>query len=177
MAEHENSIGQSDDWYTPREIFAAFGLTFDLDPCSPGPQHWVPARRVFTIKDDGLKQTWIGSVFVNMPFGGRGGHVPWLVKFLDHGNGIAVVRAYTSSDWWHEHMHRAQAILFPKGKTQFVPGPETLARLEQEAAAKGKVWRNAPGHGVVFIGMGDEAVAALHRSGLGMVWDRTKEAA
>ncbi|MFC5358020.1 hypothetical protein [Azospirillum himalayense] len=32
MAEHEPCIGQSDDWYTPPEIFAALGLTFDLDP-------------------------------------------------------------------------------------------------------------------------------------------------
>jgi hypothetical protein len=36
MAEHENSIGESDEWYTPPEIFDALGLTFDLDPCSPG---------------------------------------------------------------------------------------------------------------------------------------------
>ena len=60
MAEHEPSIGASDDWYTPPFIFAALGLTFDLDPCSPGPDHWVPARRVFTRADDGLAQAWGG---------------------------------------------------------------------------------------------------------------------
>jgi hypothetical protein len=37
MAEHEPCIGQSDDWYAPREIFDALGLVFDLDPFSPGP--------------------------------------------------------------------------------------------------------------------------------------------
>lgn len=35
MAEHEPCIGQSDDWYTPPEIFTALALTFDLDPCPP----------------------------------------------------------------------------------------------------------------------------------------------
>ena len=30
MAEHENCIGESDDWYTPPEILDALGLTFDL---------------------------------------------------------------------------------------------------------------------------------------------------
>jgi hypothetical protein len=54
VAEHEPSIGQCDDWYTPPEIFDALGLTFDLDPCSPGPSHWVPARQVFTKQEDGL---------------------------------------------------------------------------------------------------------------------------
>jgi hypothetical protein len=46
VAEHEPSIGKTDEWYPPRSIFDALGLTFDLDPCSPGPDHWVPARRI-----------------------------------------------------------------------------------------------------------------------------------
>jgi len=102
LAEHEPSIGQSDDWYTPHEIFTCLGLTFDLDPCSPGQERCgVPARHVYTKADDGLSQPWHGLVFMNPPFGGRRGHVPWLVRFLEHGNGVAIVRAYTSSDWWH----------------------------------------------------------------------------
>lgn len=172
MAEHESSVGNSDEWYTPPEIFDALGLTFDLDPCSPGAGHWVPAHRVYTKDDDGLAQAWIGTVWMNPPFGGKHGHVPWLLRFLDHADGIAVVRSYTSSDWWHEHMHRAEVLLWPKGKTQFLPDEATLARLQAAAAAKGKVWRNAPGHGVVLIGMGEKACAALARSKLGMVWDR-----
>ena len=56
MAEHEPSIGATSDWYTPPEIFKALDLVFDLDPCSPGPGHWVPARRIYTKEDDGLRQ-------------------------------------------------------------------------------------------------------------------------
>lgn len=161
MAEHEPCTGASDDWYTPREIFLALGLSFDLDPCSPGPGHWVPADKIYTKADDGLSQPWHGLVFVNMPFGGRFGHVPWLLRFFDHGNGIAIVRSYTSSSWWHDHMHRAELILFPKGKTKFVRPDGTVGK--------------SPGHGVVLIGMGRVACDALKRSGLGMIWDRTTE--
>lgn len=163
MAEHEPCIGASDDWYTPPEIFAALGLRFDLDPCSPGPGHWVPADRIYTKADDGLSQHWAGMVFMNPPFGGRNGHVPWLERFFDHGNGVAIVRAYTSSGWWHEHMPRAEAILFPSGKTKFIRPDGSIG--------------GSPGSGVVLIGMGDTACSALHRSRLGMVWDRRKEAA
>jgi len=177
MAEHEPSIGGSDDWYTPASYFDALALRFALDPCSPGMDHWVPANRVYTKADDGLSKPWDGLVFMNPPYGGRHGHVPWLKRFLDHGNGVAIVRSYTSADWWHEHMHRAESLLWPNGKTQFVPSTELRQRLEAEAAAKGKVWRNAPGHGVVLIGMGDVAVNALARSGLGMFWDRRQRAA
>ena len=152
MAEHEPSIGNSSDWYTPPQIFDALGLTFDLDPCSPGSTHWVPARKIYTLKDDGLRQPWEGLVFCNPPFGGRNGHVPWLRKFLEHANGVAIVRAYTSSAWFHEHAVKAETMLFPKGKTKFVRPDGSIGR--------------APGHGVVLLGMGVVANDALRRSGL-----------
>lgn len=158
MAEHESCIGASDDWFTPPEIFKALGLTFDLDPCSPGPGHWVPARRVYTEIDDGLSKPWADLVFMNPPFGGRNGHIPWLIKFFDHGNGIAIVRSYTSSGWWHDHMGRAECLCWPRGKTKFVRPDGEIGR--------------APGHGIVLIGMGTAACEALCKSNLGMVWDR-----
>jgi hypothetical protein len=37
-----------------------------------------------------------------MPFGGRRGQVPWLHKFFAHDNGIAIVAARASADWFHE---------------------------------------------------------------------------
>jgi DNA N-6-adenine-methyltransferase (Dam) len=158
MAEHENSIGESDNWYTPPEIFEALGLMFDLDPCSPGVGHWVPARMIYTKEDDGLAQPWFGLVFMNPPFGGRNGHVPWLRKFFAHGDGVAIVRAYTSSAWWHAEMHKAELLLFPKGKTKFIRPDGSIGKC--------------PGHGIVLIGAGAVACDALKASGLGMIWDR-----
>jgi len=151
---HETCIGASDDWYTPREIFDALGLEFDLDPCSPGEGHWVPARQVYTKKENGLKQDWDGVVFMNPPFGGRNGHVPWLQKFLEHGNGIGIVRAYTSSSWFHDWAIHAETMLFPRGKTKFIHPDGSVGK--------------APGHGVVLLGMGERANLALERSNLGL---------
>lgn len=163
MAEHEPCIGASDDWFTPPEIFASLGLRFDLDPCSPGPGHWVPANEIFTKEDDGLVQPWRGLVFMNPPFGGRNGHTPWLEKFLCHANGVAIVRAYTSSGWWHEYIPRTEALLFPRGKTKFIRPDGSIGR--------------APGHGIALVGMGTEAIEAMRTSGLGMFWDRRAPAA
>jgi len=163
MAEHEPSIGLSDDWFTPPEIFAALKVTFDLDPCSPGPDHWVPARLVYTKGDDGLRQLWVGRVFMNPPFGGRRGHVPWLRKFFTHANGIALVAARTSADWFHEVVvPNAELLCFPNGKTKF-HRPDGSIR---------------PGTGIVLIGAGSVACTALRRSGLGacMTIDRGEAA-
>lgn len=166
MAEHEPCIGASDDWYTPPEIFDRLELIFDLDPCSPGPGHWVPARSIFTKADDGLSKRWHGLVFMNPPFGGRNGHVPWLRRFIDHGNGVAIVRAYTSSAWFHEWAPLAETICFPRGKAKFVPSPETKAELELKS--KSGRFHNAPGHGVVLLGMGATANDAIMRCRLGL---------
>ena len=98
-------------------------------------------------------------MWLNMPFGGRNGHVPWMRKFFAHGNGIMIVRAYTSSAWWHAEMPKAELILFPRGKTKFIRPDGSIGKC--------------PGHGIVLVGAGAVAREALRRSELGMIWDRT----
>src|SRR5262249_35872163 len=141
------------EWYTAREIFAAVNVTCARAPCPRGPGHGVRESKVYPAADDGLRQPWHGLVFMNPPFGGRNGHVPWLVKFLEHANGIAVVRAYTSSAWFHQHAVKAETMLFPKGKTKFIRPDGSIGA--------------APGHGIVRLGMGDIANGAMGRLGLG----------
>jgi hypothetical protein len=114
----------------------------------------VKAQKIFTKADDGLRQHWDGLTFLNPPFGGRCGHLPWLRKFFDHCNGVAICRAYTSSWWFHEVvLPRAEVLCFPKGKTKFVRPDGSIG--------------TAPGHGIALIGMGEVANIALERSGLG----------
>lgn len=113
----------------------------------------MPAKRIYVKVDDGLSFPWHGLCFVNPPFGGRNGHVPWLRKFLGHGNGVAVVRAYTSSGWFHDHVRRFETMLFPRGKTKFVRPDGSIGK--------------APGHGIVLVGMGTVVNDALRSSGLG----------
>ncbi len=91
---------------------------------------------------------------MNPPFGGRNGHIPWLEKFLAHGNGIGIVRAYTSAGWFHDFAIHADAMLFPRGKTKFVRPDGSVGR--------------APGHGIVLLAKGDRAKKALRNSGLGL---------
>lgn len=159
MAEWENSQGESDEWYTPPEIFEALGLTFCLDPCSPGKDHWVPAQKVYTEQDDGLTQQWDGIVFVNPPFGGRNGHVPWLQKFVEHGHGIILVRAYTSAKWFQDYAPLMGGTLFPRGKTKFVRADGSIGK--------------SPGSGIVLWSLGFTSTEALKNSNLGLFYDNT----
>jgi len=60
MGEHKRlmSVGKMSEWRTPKFVFDALRLTFDLDPCWPasGPC-FVPARHHYTEADDGLRDS------------------------------------------------------------------------------------------------------------------------
>jgi hypothetical protein len=73
----------SDDHYTPAWIFETLDLTFDLDVAAPpGGIPWIPARRYYTMEDDGLAQPWNGLVWMNPPYSNA---TPWVNRFLEHG--------------------------------------------------------------------------------------------
>ena len=155
------SAGRTDEHYTPPEVFAALGCQFDLDPCQPDEGRAfisVPADNFYTRADNGLTQPWSGFVWLNPPFGGRNGIVPWLQKFLDHGNGIALANALTSCGWFHDFAPQMDAILFPKGKTKFVRPDGEIGK--------------SPQNGIVLMGLGKRAVNALasaQRNGFGLM--------
>lgn len=114
--------GRSDEWYTPRYIFDAMSVFFDLDVAAPtvgAKLTDVPAREFLT--SNSLIEPW-GKDFVwmNPPFGGRNGLVPWLDKFFAHGNGVALTPDRTSAPWWQDAARKADAVLFIDGKVRFI---------------------------------------------------------
>lgn len=149
MSIWEASIAATDEWYTPRYIFDALGETFDLDVSAPegGGPH-VPARE--WISKDSLSCEWRGFVWMNPPFGGRNGLVPWLDKFFAHGNGIALTPDRTSAPWWQDANRRADATLFIAGKVRFI----------RPDGSEGK----SPGNGTTLFAAGDRAVWALRQA-------------
>jgi len=116
------------EWWTPREIFDAMGSPqFDLDVCSPGAKAvpWIPAKRHLTKRDNGLTTEWGDSyVWMNAPFGLRNGIKEWVEKFVEHGNGVALVPDFTSTEWWQVLADSADALLFVRPKIQFLPKRE-----------------------------------------------------
>lgn len=113
------TAGRSDEWFTPPYVFDALGCGFDLDVAHPRDhQTFVPCDRF--IWADSLAQPWSGFVWMNPPFGGRNGIKPWLDKFFDHGNGIALTPDRTSAPWWQEAARKSNAMMFVAGKIRFI---------------------------------------------------------
>lgn len=50
------------EWYKPKWVFDGLNMEFDIDVCSPaGGTGIVPARKFYSIKDDGLTSAWGGG--------------------------------------------------------------------------------------------------------------------
>ena len=124
MSLHEQSLGATDEWYTPAYIFRAMGIdwnhgqVFDMDVASPGREitPWIPALSFIT--EHSLTRPWTGFIWMNAPFGSRNGLVPWLDKFIDHGNGVALVPDRTSAPWWRHSAGRMHKLLFVSPKIE-----------------------------------------------------------
>lgn len=160
MSKWEPNLGATDEWYTPRHVFDALGCEFDMDVAAPrlGPRY-VPAREWLCDTQDGLSHPWSGFVWMNPPFGGRNALSPWLDRFFDHGNGIALTPDRTSAPWWQDAANRCDAMLLTRGKIKF----------ERPDGSVGA----SPGAGVTLWAAGEKAMAALfsaQAAGLGKVW-------
>jgi phage N-6-adenine-methyltransferase len=100
----------SDDWYTPKFIFDALDLTFDIDVACPhnGPWH-TPTNNYYTQETDGLSSKWSGRVFMNPPYSKPS---PWVNKWINHGNGIALM-VMTKSHWFESlWTHPETAVIY-----------------------------------------------------------------
>lgn len=119
-AHGEHAVGATVEWFTPPELLAAIGLTYDVDPASPlrGPVPWIPATRFYSPSDNGLIQPWAGRVWLNPPYGNMA--VPFLHRLAEHGHGIALVFARTEVDWWQASAPRATAVCFLRDRLYFI---------------------------------------------------------
>lgn len=110
--------GVSDEWYTPPQVFEALGERFDVDVAAPpgGVPHVPAAKWITPLFGGGLKSEWGSANFVwmNPPFGGRNALTPWLARFFDHGNGIALTPDRTSAPWFWDAWRRADRVLFTR---------------------------------------------------------------
>ena len=145
------SKGKSDEWYTPKYIFDDLDCSFDLDVASPESKTNVPCER--SISNDSLSKVWQGFVWMNPPFEGRNGLVPWLDKFFEHGNGICLTPDRSSTPWYHTCLEKANCMIIVKGKIKFQRPDGTFGK--------------SPSNGTSLFGIGDKAISVMEKTKLG----------
>lgn len=150
MNSHESTTCKSVEWYTPEWIFNELSTEFDLDPASPHDmESKVPAKTKYTVFDDGLSKQWFGRVWLNPPYSKW--TKAWMQRIAAHRNGIALCFSRTDASWFHETATTSDAILFIKGRIDFIPGLENQHK------------KSRAGAGTVLFAWGEENVKALKR--------------
>ena len=102
----DHKIEKSDEHYTPKWVFDFLEVTFDLDVASPVEKiDHVPALKRYT--EDSLEKPWEGLIWMNPPYSNA---TPWINKFIDHGNGIALLHC-SKSKWFNRIWSEADAVV------------------------------------------------------------------
>jgi phage N-6-adenine-methyltransferase len=142
----------TDDYYTPKWVFDALNVEFDIDVAAPVQGiPWLPCKRWFSQMDNGLAQDWGGQfVWMNPPYGKP---AAWVDKFIENNNGIALM-AVSRSQWFKKIWDVAEAV---------VPTPYELKFVRPSGEFKTIGWQN------VLFGLGDKAVSSLKQSDIGRV--------
>lgn len=99
-----------DDCYTPRWVFDAMGLRFDMDVAAPmgGPWH-VPCDEYLTAQDDGLVTPWAGTVWCNPPYSA---FTRWADKWATHPSGCLMGGYQPETRWTRTVFAAADAVAF-----------------------------------------------------------------
>ena len=141
----------NDELYTPKHIFDALKVIFDLDVCAPvgGPLH-VPAVEYFDEQSDGLTAKWFGCVWMNPPFSGP---KHWVAKWLEHKNGI-MIAPLSKSNWFMDLWNSEAAVINNPVRFRFVKPDGSKYSIAFPTA----IWA-----------IGESNITALKMSGLGVI--------
>lgn len=112
----------TDDWATPQAFFdrvsAEFG-PFAVDVCASVENAKAP--KFFSREQDGLKQEWAGTVWMNPPYGREIKH--WVKKAYESARGgaivVCLVPARTDTAWWWDFVQDKAEVRFIRGRLRF----------------------------------------------------------
>lgn len=115
----------SHEWATPWPIFAGLNVefSFDLDVCATAEN--AKCARYISPHQDGLSQRWVGTCWMNPPYGRAIGE--WVAKAVREASlGATVVcllPARTDTAWWHDYVLGMGAeVRYLRGRIRFNNG-------------------------------------------------------
>lgn len=115
---------KTDLWATPQDLFDELNneFHFDIDVCADEFNH--KCDKYYSKEQDGLQQSWMGTVWCNPPYGREIGK--WVEKgynshHLYNNCIVMLLPARTDTKWFHQYIYNNPnaEIRFIKGRLKF----------------------------------------------------------
>ena len=111
------------EWGTPQDFYDKLNkeFNFTLDPCASS--ETAKCKKYYTVKDDGLKQSWNDEiVFCNPPYGKEIKY--WVEKCSKEAKKkntlvVMLIPARTDTIYFHKYIYKKAKIRFIKGRLKF----------------------------------------------------------
>lgn len=147
-----SSHNSENTWFTPFEIVKPLGQ-FDVDVCTMSFRPFDVAKNHFEFDNgqNAFTLDWEGFVWMNPPYGKE--IAPFIEKFKQHGNGIALVFARMGTPWMQKWLSDGEGVFFLRKRIVFI----------DKHGVKGKA--NA-GCDSCFLYVGEEAKQRILNSGI-----------
>jgi phage N-6-adenine-methyltransferase len=110
----------TDLWATPQDLFERLDACwhFTLDVCAIAEN--AKCKRYFSPDDDGLAQEWLGTCWMNPPYGREIGK--WVKKAYESGlfgaTVVCLLPARTDTAWWHDYAVKGE-VEFLRSRLKF----------------------------------------------------------
>jgi phage N-6-adenine-methyltransferase len=147
MAVHYSSA--TDEWSTPQPIFDVLDaeFRFTLDVCALDSS--AKCGNYFTPETDGLAHDWLGTCWMNPPYGGE--IARWVEKAATESKRagttvVCLLPARVDTGWWWDHCRHAE-IRFLRGRLKFgtadagAPFPSAVVVFGHEPTVLWWEWR------------------------------------
>lgn len=114
----------TDMWATPQDFFDKLDqeFHFTLDACATADN--AKCKKFWGPEDDGLKQSWEGTVWCNPPYGRDIGK--WVAKAvrsaLEGATVVMLLPARTDTRWFHKWIYRRAEVRYVPGRLKFGDG-------------------------------------------------------
>ncbi len=112
---------ETDQWATPQALFNTLDALFHFDLDVAATDENAKCGRYFTVAENGLKQPWIGTCWMNPPYGRKIIDL-WVKKAsesaLEGATVVALVPARTDTQWWQNYC-AGQEVFFLMGRLKF----------------------------------------------------------
>lgn len=103
-------------WCTPQHLFDELNaeFQFDLDVCAT--EENAKCQKFYSPIDDGLKQAWFGTCWMNPPYGRE--IEAWIRKAYEEAQRgatvVCLLPVRTDTSWWHDYVLHGEIRFFRK---------------------------------------------------------------